>query len=375
VRPRHTFLLDDRPRVVENCEYLMINSLNISNFRGFRDIELSRLSLINVIVGDNGSGKTALLESLFLTGGIGPEIYLRIRAWRGAGDKIQFGLDRDQYEALWKEIFPALDQNKAAILSFIDSESGARELRIYYDESQTTLMPMDMNVRTSYESGDIHPITFEWRTEKGEPQKIAATVTSQGIIQLPQTTKLYPITFFAATSLVSSDENAKRFSFLSRRKRQGRVVAIIRSLFPLVQDISVEIVAGGPALFASVENLDEKLAVGSLSGGLGKYLGYLIAIASNPKGVVLIDEIENGFFYKKYGDVWSGLTTLAREHETQLFISTHSFECLNAALPEVEKDPSLFSLFRTERKQRECIVRAFGGKDFLAGLEQRIDFR
>ena len=326
-------------------------------------------------MGDNGSGKTALLESLFLAGGIGPEIYLRLRAWRGTGEKIQFGLDRDQYEALWKEIFPGLDQNKAAILSFIDSESGLRELRIYYDATQTTFMPMDMNVRTSYESADIHPITFEWRTEKGEPQKIAANVTSQGIIQLPQTTKLYPITFFAASSLVSSDENAKRFSFLSRRKRQEKVVSIIRSLFPRVQDISVEIVAGGPALFASVENLDEKLAVGSLSGGLGKYLGYLIAIASNPKGVILIDEIENGFFYKKYSDVWKGLTTLAQEHETQLFISTHSLECLNAALPVVTNDPSLFRLLRTERQKRGCVVMDFSDKDFLAGLEQRIDFR
>src|SRR5438105_5280232 len=160
----------------------MIESLKIDNFRGFQDLKLKNLTRVNILVGDNGSGKTALLESLFLTGGLGPEIYLRTRAWRGAGDKFVVGLDRDQYEALWKEIFFSLDQNQAVTINFTDSESGERCLRIYYDVAQTTLMPLDMRVRTSYESGDIHPITFEWRTENAKVQKVTADVNQQGMI-------------------------------------------------------------------------------------------------------------------------------------------------------------------------------------------------
>lgn len=43
----------------------MINQLKISNLRNLSDIELS-LSACNVFVGQNGSGKTSLLESVFL---------------------------------------------------------------------------------------------------------------------------------------------------------------------------------------------------------------------------------------------------------------------------------------------------------------------
>ena len=46
--------------------YQMITSLEVENFRGFRKIELSDLRRINIIVGDNSSGKTAFLEAIFL---------------------------------------------------------------------------------------------------------------------------------------------------------------------------------------------------------------------------------------------------------------------------------------------------------------------
>jgi AAA15 family ATPase/GTPase len=353
----------------------MIESLDVTNFRGFTDISLKNLSRVNILVGDNGSGKTAFLESIFLAGGLGPEIYLRTRAWRGIGDKIQLGIDRDQYEALWKELFHSLDQNTPVTASFIDSTSGKRELRVYYDATQTTFMPMDMNVRTSYESGDIHPLTFEWKTEKSEPQKALATVNSQGIIQLAQTTNLFPIVFLSANTNFSSEENAKRFSFLSRRNRQHGVIKSIKALFPIVKDMGVEIVAGSPGLYVSVDGIDEKMAVGSLSGGLTKYIAILLAIASVPGGVVLIDEIENGFYYQKYGEVWEGIIALAQDHETQLFVSSHSLECLQQAISIVAERPSLFSLLRTQRKGGKCVVKQFAGKDLQAGIEQRIDFR
>jgi DNA replication and repair protein RecF len=44
----------------------MIESLEVTNFRGFERLELHGLRRINVIVGENSSGKTAFLESVFL---------------------------------------------------------------------------------------------------------------------------------------------------------------------------------------------------------------------------------------------------------------------------------------------------------------------
>src|SRR5437016_13920764 len=63
--------------------YLMAESVTIKNFRCFDDMKLSDCRRINVVVGANGSGKTALMEGIFLAIGPSPEIVGRLRGWRG----------------------------------------------------------------------------------------------------------------------------------------------------------------------------------------------------------------------------------------------------------------------------------------------------
>ena len=43
-----------------------IASARIVNFQGFSDVKLDDIRRINILVGDNGAGKTAFLEALFL---------------------------------------------------------------------------------------------------------------------------------------------------------------------------------------------------------------------------------------------------------------------------------------------------------------------
>ena len=42
-----------------------INSIEINQFRGIRQLTISEFSKINLIVGDNNSGKTLLMELLY----------------------------------------------------------------------------------------------------------------------------------------------------------------------------------------------------------------------------------------------------------------------------------------------------------------------
>ena len=49
----------------------MLKRLQIRNFRGFNALEIDQLSGINLIAGKNNSGKTSLLEALFLLSSAG----------------------------------------------------------------------------------------------------------------------------------------------------------------------------------------------------------------------------------------------------------------------------------------------------------------
>ena len=44
----------------------MINELRIENFRGFASLELKDLKRVNLVVGENNSGKTSLLDAVLL---------------------------------------------------------------------------------------------------------------------------------------------------------------------------------------------------------------------------------------------------------------------------------------------------------------------
>ena len=48
-------------------------------------------------------------------------------------------------------------------------------------------------------------------------------------------------------------------------------------------------------------------------------------------GMILIDEVENGLHYSVLVDVWRKLNWLSREFNVQVFATTHSYECMEAA--------------------------------------------
>jgi hypothetical protein len=65
------------------AKYRMINSLEVKNFRAFRDLQLDDLTPVNIVVGRSASGKTALLEAIRLALGATPQVAWNLNAWRG----------------------------------------------------------------------------------------------------------------------------------------------------------------------------------------------------------------------------------------------------------------------------------------------------
>ena len=62
----------------------MFRSLSLDRFRGFSKLRVEPLDRINLILGKNNTGKTALLEAIFLLAGpTNPELPLRLNLFRG----------------------------------------------------------------------------------------------------------------------------------------------------------------------------------------------------------------------------------------------------------------------------------------------------
>jgi AAA15 family ATPase/GTPase len=99
-------------------------------------------------------------------------------------------------------------------------------------------------------------------------------------------------------------------------------------------------------------------------------------ICSVPNGVCLIDEIENGFYFKTLPQMWEVVTYLCDQCSVQLFASTHSKECLQYLEPILSKFPDKFRLLRAKTLENgEHVVNTFGGKDVEAALETGTEIR
>lgn len=342
----------------------MIRSIDVRNFRCFERLQIDDCRSINVIVGDNGSGKTALLEALFLALGTTTELALRYRQQRGLGGAFS-GPSRRVEEAIWRDFFYKRDWSRTISVELTGDGPEARAVRIVRGSPQLSIAigeePEEQSERMTA------PITFEWRASDGTKHEATPRVSQNGV-EFPGSDEDLPdFFFFAANQTLSSIENAGRFSELSQAGRLSDFIQTFTEEYPWIRDLSLEVVAGAPVIYATLDG-KERLPLPNVSAGINRMVGIMLGISSRPRSVILVDEVENGIYYKHHVASWEALISFSSRYSSQLFVTTHSEECLRA-LAKAVKDPKMVALWRLERKPGGPTVRQFGGSTFVTGIE------
>lgn len=352
----------------------MIDELKVENFRCIKDLSIKDLKRINVIVGKNATGKTSLLESLFIVKGGNPEIILRVKGWRGGLSKFEISADRKQsFEYFFKEFFLNMDTNLQVSISLYSEGVPKRSVRIYFrrEDEETLTIPLD-----GFETkGNIWPtFIMEWTDHSGKTTKTTAKVTENG---LEVKNRVFPenAIFLSSERLFNTAENAKRFSELSKIGKEAMVVEAVKQEFPFIERLSVEAEGNEWAIFAKLHSLTEKIPISQVSSGVNKFLGILLALTEYEGGILLIDEIENGFYHNRLSSMLKIFHSFCNKQDTQLFITTHSMEFIESLFPSIEGNPDDFSLIRTDLKNHIFKVDHFMGEELLSVIKQGVDIR
>jgi energy-coupling factor transporter ATP-binding protein EcfA2 len=346
----------------------MIDRLRIQNFRGLADFSLAGLRGINVLVGGNGVGKTALLEALFLAAGSTPALALGIRAWRGLL-LAQFNGSDD----LWLDLFRDRDATKAISVSVTDSARGERKLGIFRGEQITSLPLADaVSSPPPLTSAPVprqsSSVTFEW--SEGENTHRITPQFQGGAISwpAPQGWSLKG-SFIPANAVIPAAQGASLFSNLSKQNKDEEFTAAMQSVFPDLVSFSVETDMEMPVLYAKTKSTGTRLPLTMISDGMNRLAAILLHTTSAEGGILLVDEIENGFFWKTQETIWRALLKFSETYKTQLFLSTHSLEFLRAAMPVIRERPDLFSLTRLYREDGVSQGSLVSGDDALLLLD------
>ncbi len=353
-------------------DYLMIESLEISNFRGFKNVSLANLPRFNVLIGESGSGKTAFLEALWIQCGISPEIYFRMRHFRGMGEQqIQLSGDRLSYEAFFRDVFHNPSLESGALIQIMDSELGSRHLNIAY--GSTAQASMEMLGSHPAANPMVHPIHFRWKVGENEFDCPLMIVNGQIVAQAPP--PLYPGIYFAASAQTGSKETSERLSMLSIRGEKENIVRTINKIYPDIFDLSSESISGQQQIWTLVRGLKAKIPLALVSSGINKFVGLLLGVCLNPGGALLVDEIDNGFYFLDYEKMFATLVEFCDSYKVQLFASTHSWEFLKAVAKVMQSRPTDLSMLKTRFRDGECSMRQIEGVSSVAAIEQDIDVR
>ncbi len=350
----------------------MIDSLIVKNFRCFESLELRDFARVNIIVGENASGKTALLESLFFGAGGSPDMALRLRGWRGVEPLVQLARSNDLYSTLWQELFFNHDTRRRISAEIRGSAGNNYKVEVFYGGPESSRLPLNGGL-VSKEPPLLRLITFKGRDAAGKPFEVTPDITPAGLGPLA-TGEGAPVLFFSSTIRPPATETAQRFSNLRKEFKHQLLVDAVVNEFPIIKALDIEIESGTSYIFADIGG-SRKERLGMVSGGLDKLVNILIGIQTTPQGTILIDEIENGIHHTKLEGLWSLFRQFADTNDTQIFASTHSWECLKAAQSVIKQHVADFSLIRAKSEDKRPSIQQFDGKQLLGALKQGGEIR
>jgi hypothetical protein len=327
----------------------MIENISIQNFRCFDELEIKDLKRFSIIVGENASGKSAFLESLYLQNIRKSPDILQLRELRQRGY-----LDKASRESpsAWEDLFHNFNS----------------ESPIYIGIGRLPLLRI--------ESKDGGKISLAWKeiSTQGEPASTNADVASKRWSSTAPRL-IHPCEFIGGSAVQDRHRLAGKLSELSKEGEAAPIVDALRSEFPFLRDLSLELDGWSTSVFASVEGSKRKFPAALVSDGFNKLLSVLLSIASVSKGTLLIDQIEDGFYYKKLPSIWRVICRFAVEKDVQIFATTHSRECLEALLPIIEKNENDFALLRASKMNGASRIMVSNGRHFGSALSQEFEVR
>ena len=355
----------------------MLQSLAIQRFKSIDRAEVSGLASLNIIVGKSASGKTALLEAI-RTGLSGlPASLWNSSSTRGGFLPIPQQPSPDTFEAMWRPFFYDFDTDKHIIIKMVDNFGRAANVDCFIDRDVSISVPVVMMPGTPvYAPASINPFVMLRVSFNGDTSRLSAYQNQhQGLFFEPGPELASSSELIASTIPINFHQVANWFSALSIDDKEHDIVETICSAFPNIGGVSVQSIQGVPQLYATLRSQNRKLPITSVSSGINKFISILIAMKVYAGGVVLVDEIENGIYFEMLPLLWSTINAFAAKTNTQVFATTHSWECLTAAARALEKTNERLSLIRVSQKEGRTSLSLSSGRDAKNAILGDIEVR
>ena len=227
----------------------------IRNYRVFDDLEISGLSRINLIGGKNNSGKTSLLEALFLlSGGGNAQMLMNTNVIRELASVP--GSAQQAINTFWKPLFHDLDITRTVEIDGVYAPHGSLGLRISLERVMASEFPIaGTPALAGIASADLtngHSLVL-LHSGFGESRSEGRVILKAQGFEFQQPTLTIP---FNATILTSRSgnvqEDAIRLGSQRQQKRGDLILEALQIIEPRLQSIEDNSVSGAPMIWGDV---------------------------------------------------------------------------------------------------------------------------
>ncbi|MBM3497902.1 MAG: hypothetical protein FJX74_04445 [Armatimonadetes bacterium] len=290
----------------------MYTSLEIKGFRCFKHLSIPKLARLNLIGGKNNTGKTALLEGVRVLGGVAwdPAAVLGDLYYpRGFGEGEVAALGASALAASLPEGAPIAFAGQASPVGWPASVTLSR----------TPGGPWDLGIEVD---GHLHA-AVQFGPLMGHHEEEAPGCR---IILVPSRDRF------------TKARMSRLFGGLQKRRKTDLVLNALKRLEPAVEAVQMIMIGDEPVLHLDLGG-PELLPAPLVGEGMNRVCEIVLAEVAAARGILLVDEIENGLHYSVMADVWRTVADTAVDLDVQVFATTHSHECVEAAYAATEGMP------------------------------------
>lgn len=360
----------------------MYKTFRVKNFRGFHDIELKNLARVNLVSGQNGIGKTALLEAFYLHAGAeNPLLPVKIDAWRGLG-AIDTVLG-ESMETPWDNLFFGFGDSDEIEVSGTDDVAGQRTYRLRVLTRQDEIQQASAYVSAQSSETEIRALSeqtyriLELNHITNDGSSIHYILLGPKGIGAGPMGGINPFNthFHGVAQRPTAEELARQFGNLQKQGKEEVLVEMLRLIEPRMKRVVLRLIGEKPLLQADIDEIG-LIPLPLMGDGALRLTAFVLHISATSKGVALIDEIENGIHHSVLTKVWRAIYSTAKLFDSQVISTTHSYEAISAAHNAfVSEDNYDFCVFRLERIKGMVEVVRYDREALDAAISDELEIR
>lgn len=352
----------------------MLENLHIKNFRGISSLQLNDLGRVNILLGENGVGKTTTLEAVSLVSARHPKQIQKLAQWREFHSSVADGF--------WS-IFYGLDIQKRPTFEFTLNQAKHRFVLESFSQSDArdiTNGSISLNGRSHVISDDsVVGVKSNYISPDGNDSEIYYwPQVDESLVKHHKIDEAYRLGCFyiharRATSISETAEALTRISDSIQYEDLFRDV--LKSIDPRIRRIRAGTVEKSPVVNIDI-GLEKMVPLSFMGDGFCRVALMLTGIMGSSSKILAVDEIDSGLHFSIMKTFWSQCITLTKQFDVQLFCTTHNEEILDAAIGAFADTPDDIKVYRLEqRTEEELYVAEFDYEMLrnsdLAGFEIR----